>query len=84
MPTPFERMMERAYSVTPVCPSLSVHVRDDVSSFRLSFSGISNLRLSFLGVSNLHLSFSSRLSLSFGHISSSQLFFRETKTWHFM
>ena len=50
-------MMERAYSVTPVHPSISV-MGDGIGNLRLSFSGLSNLRLSFSGVSNLSLSFS--------------------------
>ena len=53
-------MVERAYSVTPVCPPVSVRVQDSVS----------NLRLSFLGVSILHLSCSGGESVSFGRISS--------------
>ena len=39
-------MLERAYSVTSVHPSLSAF-RDGVSNLHLSFSGISNLSLSF-------------------------------------
>ena len=51
-PPPIQRMVERAYSITPVLPS--VGVRD----------GISNLHLSFSGVSNLHLSFQAGASMS--------------------
>ena len=47
------RMVERAYSVIPVypsvCPSISIRVGDGVSNLCLSFSGISNLHLSFSG-----------------------------------
>ena len=43
------RMMERAYSVTPVRLFVSVRVRDGVSNLHLSFSDVSNWRLSFSG-----------------------------------
>ena len=43
------RMVERAYSVTPVRLSVSVCVQDGVSNLGLSFSGFSNLCLSISG-----------------------------------
>ena len=54
-------MVERAYSVTFVCPSISVQVQD----------GVSNLYLSFSGISNFCLVFQAGGSVSFAHISSS-------------
>ena len=47
--TAIRRMVERAYNVTPVRPSISVRIWDGISNLHLSFSGISNLRLSFSG-----------------------------------
>ena len=47
------RMVERAYSVTTVRPSVSVRVRDGVKGLRLSFSGVSNLRFKFFRRGNL-------------------------------
>ena len=45
----YRRMVERAYSVTQVRPSVSVSVRDGVSNLRLSFLCVSNLYSSFFG-----------------------------------
>ena len=61
-------MVERAYSIIPVHPSVSVCIQDGVSNLHLSFSGVSNLRLSFSGRGICVLWTISSLLLKFGHI----------------
>ena len=42
-------MVERAYSVIPVHPFVSVSIQDGISNLHASFSGSSHLHLSFSG-----------------------------------